>query len=338
VRKLAVVPLILVTIVGCTFILQESRSESGLTGIESGLVRGYFGEPISNLSEADLTAFNAGYDLFVKTWPASRLSARNADSCVSCHNIPMPGGSGTDQASLVQVQAEVPPKNRERVLQRLGLTSRNVHRGASVIRTRPLFGLGIIEASGQQRRQSLIGSFGQASTINDFVEVALANELGLSTSHYCARRSVELSYPNECLPEVSDQQVKELAAYIRFLAAPKFSSGKKVGESIFEEIGCASCHVRVVTVAEGDLNYYKQNSFDMFSDLKMHKIRGRWPIRTAPLWALNFFGPPYMHDACANSIEEAVLCHEDEGANSVKRYKQLNVKQQEQILDFVKGL
>jgi CxxC motif-containing protein (DUF1111 family) len=64
----------------------------------------------------------------------------------------------------------------------------------------------------------------------------------------------------------------------------------------------------------------------------------RAQLRTAPLWGLNSFGPPYMHDACAQSISEAIACHAGEASSAASRFAALSPKDREALIRFLSDL
>jgi CxxC motif-containing protein (DUF1111 family) len=64
----------------------------------------------------------------------------------------------------------------------------------------------------------------------------------------------------------------------------------------------------------------------------------RAPLRTAPLWGLKSFGQPYMHDACAQSIEEAITCHAGEASDSAARFTTLAPSDRHELVRFLSEL
>jgi CxxC motif-containing protein (DUF1111 family) len=137
------------------------------------------GEPLPNLSAGMLSTFNEGRRLFaVVETPATGLGpVFNERSCLGCHNVPGPGGSGADSKSFVTrfgrfglqesdrfgVQTPSSPFNallnlggptiqRRSVAEDLpdcGLSAEVVPPEANAVGPRqpsPLFGLGLIQA------------------------------------------------------------------------------------------------------------------------------------------------------------------------------------------------
>lgn len=330
-RAPAIVYIVLVVIIAFT----STRLSSSETGNE--YIKGYFGEPIGGLNAKELEQFQLGFQLFVRRWPISGTNPRNADSCVSCHNIPMPGGSGTDSMTFVTVDDSLPPQNPMRIVQRYGRKRLGDH-NYSVLRTRPLFGLGYIESAETGTNANLIGSFGLTKTIDEFVAIAFASELGLSSIGHCATLEKILSSSEGCGQDIDIDQISALSTFVRLLAAPKPPNENANGEAIFQGIGCYSCHQKTIATKPTGYRPLAAHTIIAFSDLKIHKVRGVWPLRTAPLWGLNSFGPPYMHDGCGKDLETAILCHSGEASSQVEAYLKLDESQKSTLLEYLKGL
>jgi len=61
-------------------------------------------------------------------------------------------------------------------------------------------------------------------------------------------------------------------------------------------------------------------------------------FRTAPLWGLNYTGPPYLHDGRASTIKEAIEAHDGEAKSSATQFKGLNLIDREALLHFLRSL
>jgi CxxC motif-containing protein (DUF1111 family) len=75
-----------------------------------------------------------------------------------------------------------------------------------------------------------------------------------------------------------------------------------------------------------------------YTDLKFHELGFERPVRTTPLWGLNSFGPPYMHDGSAISIEEAISTHRGEALHSADMFGKATAVQQGELIEYLKGL
>ncbi len=143
------------------------------------------------------------------------------------------------------------------------------------------------------------------------------------------------------------------------------------GSSVFDEIGCASCHqrtlrldyalydelpddpaalpVRFNLLSDGDLP--RGNSLvELFSDLKRHDLgeeladpheneQGipRSEFLTRPLWGLAETGP-FLHDGRATTFAQAIAFHGGEAADSRSAYQALDATSQGDLAVFLTSL
>lgn len=333
------------------------------------------GDPVSNLSESELRRYAAGFDLFVKVWsPEDGLGPFfNARSCAACHQVPMPGGSGTtDDTFVLQSQDVVDAASGSSVARFEWSAHQIVERHdlpetVSRRKSPPLFGLGLLEAipasqilanadpddvnrDGISGRvvalESGIGRFGwkaNRASVREFVAAAFLTEMGLTSNQVVDDKSKE---------DLTRRDVEEVASYLRFLGAPppgKSGAHSEIGEQAFMSVGCAKCHVpRFETISSvAALNgvtirpYTDLLVHDMgepLSELAFDTKVGRREFRTPPLWGLGSTGPPYLHDGRALSLADAILAHGGEAHASVVAFKQLQDEEQIELLRFVRSL
>ena len=106
------------------------------------------------------------------------------------------------------------------------------------------------------------------------------------------------------------------------------------GETLFNSIGCADCHVPTQTTgSHHPLAELRNQTIHSFTDLLLHDMgpgladnmgeegasAAEW--RTPPLWNIGFTagvsgGEAYLHDGRARTLEEAILWHGGEGEAS----------------------
>lgn len=327
-------------------ISHPAAREGGGPNVQKGDVvysSGYFGEPVDGLGAQHKAKFERGSQLFSRNWREAAAYARNAVSCVACHSVPMPGGSGMSTEALVQTQMEGAHTN---VIQRYGhQANRLPNRPVLLRRTPPLFGIGLLDNAANdqkklQKRKAVFGIYLERNDLTDMVASALANELGVSSKKYCARPVTQAKPPQTCLPLISDEELSDLVFFIRALAAPprKAKSFGRAGETIFRKITCAACHdttPRYTTRAYLDVAPLRVVAY---TDLRRHDIGQGVNVRTAPLWGISSVGPPYLHDASAASIDDAIMRHEGEAAQSKTAYIALSKNEKAQLLEFLKGL
>lgn len=310
-------------------LLVAATTRSGET--DAPTVERYFGEPIPDQSPALYQAFDRGFRLFVRNWPDAG-KARNADSCLSCHSVPMPAGSGMSLRALVPIDAAAPAGSREEFLQ----GEPAVHAGL-VRRTPALYGLGFVEHL--EGPLAKFGAHGRLDNLTDFVSIAFSNELGLSTPRHCARARGGTRYPRRCKPDIGEAELRDVVTYLRYLTPPKKPHGAR-GAALFETAGCSGCHLPSwITSSQAPSPFRKMRIYP-FSDFKLHDIgtSRRAGVRTAPLWGLNSFGPPYLHNAGAQSIAEAIDAHRNEAESARQRYESMRGDQREALLAYLKAL
>jgi CxxC motif-containing protein (DUF1111 family) len=218
--------------------------------------------PIEGTDEPTERLFFLGRNLFLNTHepPDGLGPAFNASGCVSCHHVPVAGGSGNIEnvvtliGRLTRGRFDDLPECGGPIFQAhtiSGLHMRTVPKGATRIARRippSLFGLGLVEEIPQSRiwaridpydkngdgirgRANVVngelGRFGakaQISSLFEFMFTAARAELGL-TSPYLMKE-----LPTECEgevtgdlvadPELAAEQVFNLMYFVKFLPPP----------------------------------------------------------------------------------------------------------------------
>ena len=357
----------------------EPRAE-----IES-LSSGYFGDPLPALTPALQREFENGFHLFIKVWAIHEgLGPRfNARSCAACHAVPMPGGSGTTAGTFVP-QSETAHAMGGHALAQFTVNSQGaiVRLGAvphlSTRKPPALFGLGLLEGVPIEVLQKLadpddldgdgvsgrlatlaggVGRFGWKAahpTVERFVAVALAVEIGLTNTGYRADEgSLSGMTSGHHAVEVSDEDVRALAQYIRLLTIPpRKTLGPlvSVGREVFHRLHCGRCHSETLRTGRSPVETLDQRTIHPFTDLLLHDMGPELAdgiregqatereFRTPPLWGMGSTGPPYLHDGRAHSIEEAILTHGGEGRAARTRYLALTTQEQHALFEFLRSL
>ncbi|MBI4420364.1 MAG: thiol oxidoreductase [Gemmatimonadetes bacterium] len=160
-------------------------------------------------------------------------------------------------------------------------------------------------------------------------------------------------------PEVPAATVRAVVAYLRMLAPPApgpATAERQQGGAVFTSIGCASCHVPVLTTGQSRIAALANRPVALYSDLLLHDMgpgladdrpdgsaSGReW--RTAPLWGTRLIrdflnGDAFLlHDGRTGTIEEAILLHGGEAQGARDRFAGLNAADRAALLDFVGSL
>jgi len=161
-------------------------------------------------------------------------------------------------------------------------------------------------------------------------------------------------------PEVSSSTVANVVFYLKTLRAPSRREADHpeviAGEEIFEEIGCAGCHVPTLDTGRSEIDVLDRVTFHPYTDLLLHDmgpelddgytegvaLSSEW--RTPPLWGVgiqeNFQGGRMflMHDGRAESFEEAIALHGGEGEASRDAFDALSAVDRARLLRFLRSL
>ena len=220
-----------------------------------------------------------------------------------------------------------------------------------------------------------LGRFGYKATMPSVSaqnQSAFNTDLGLSTPDFpaafgdCSEQQVECRQaPNGNSPhlenlEVDSQQVALVDSFIALSAPPAMRNLTQPwfveGKSIFDDIGCAACHIAKMTTANNSkFSVLNNRTFYPFTDMLLHDLgddlASEFPEasaeprewRTAPLWGLGLSHEisgriGFLHDGRAQSLEEAILWHGGEALSSKEKYTQLNAQQRLLLQRFLESL
>ena len=285
------------------YALTEIGPPTGSEETEDGR---YLGDPIRGLTPEQRRAFDEGFDLFIKNWTVKEgIGPKlNAHSCVTCHRIPTPGGSGTGPETFVLHSHNVIDAIGGSVFTQFevgetgNLLRLSPPRQITLRKTQSLFGLGLLESvpvsvllehsdpddrdcNGISGRLVKVGPEygrfgwkGNVPSIQMFVEDAFAVELGLGNlSHRDESKLSIRALENVAGVEINATQVGLVSEFVRYLGPPRHSSGKGVarGSEIFDKIDCATCHRRTLRTAPGAFPFGNQTLF-AFTDLLLHDM------------------------------------------------------------------
>lgn len=214
----------------------------------------------------------------------------------------------------------------------------------------------------------VVGRFGWKAEQPSVVQqcaAALLGDLGLTSSlfsseNHTAREEACRDAPNGGSPEVSDAILAALGLYARSLAVPARRELDRPqvlqGESLFDKLGCAHCHVPTLrTAPRPDLPELPPEDIHPYSDLLLHDLGeglsdhrptyaaegSEW--RTAPLWGLGLVNQVnghtlLMHDGRARGALEAVLWHGGEALAARSRFVALGPRDREALIAFLGSL
>lgn len=196
-----------------------------------------------------------------------------------------------------------------------------------------------------------IGRFGWKAhlpTLERFVAEAFRSEMGLTSpipseiASPTARGERGPCAEKSPGSEVERDDVRAVAAFLAALPAPQPRGSPAEGAAVFEQTGCAACHVPALTARGG-------RAVPLYSDLLLHDM-GRalddrvvqgsaagadW--RTTPLWGLGDRAR-FLHDGRARSIEAAILAHGGEAERAMRRFRALAAEPRRRLLAFLRSL
>ena len=226
----------------------------------------------------------------------------------------------------------------------------------------------VLEANSSAR----IGRFGwksQHASLESFSADAYVNEMGITSPLFPEENTSsgrDVSQHDQVAdPEDDGEDIVAFANFMRSTKAPSrgpVTSDVRAGESLFNQIGCAVCHVPSITTAPPG-TIINGGAFTVpaalgnkivhpYSDFLLHDIgtgdgipflpteefaSTANQIRTAPLWALRTRNR-LMHDGLTFTKQEAIQRHAEQAANVTRRYNALSGAQKSQLLAFLDSL
>jgi CxxC motif-containing protein (DUF1111 family) len=206
---------------------------------------------------------------------------------------------------------------------------------------------------------------GEATTVEEQSAGAFLGDMGITSwlqpNESCTEAQGACSEsPSGGMPEAEDHVLERVVLYSRALAVParRDAGGEEVlrGKAAFARLGCDACHVpRHETGTFPPLPELEGQVIWPYTDLLLHDMGpgladGR-PVgeadgqewRTPPLWGLGLVPDVnghsrYLHDGRARSLEEAILWHGGEGADSQAAYRAASRDERTALLRFLEDL
>jgi len=213
-----------------------------------------------------------------------------------------------------------------------------------------------------------VGRFGwkaQVATLLSFSGDATLNEMGITNSIVGTENAPngDANLLAQC-DLVADPEeplvdgilfVERITDFQRYLAPPPQTprSGMS-GETIFNSIGCASCHNAEYVSGTAPEAALSGITFRPYSDFLLHDMAGLgdgivqgdaldYEMKTPPLWGLRIRGE-FLHDGRVQvqtfqqGIDDAVAWHFGEGSTASFNYSQLTSTEQTQVGAFLASL
>ncbi|MFN7948314.1 MAG: di-heme oxidoredictase family protein [Blastocatellia bacterium] len=226
----------------------------------------------------------------------------------------------------------------------------------------------LLEAPGLKR----VGRFGwknQHASLLSFSADAYLNEIGI-TNRLLTEENTSLGRPVaefDKVPDIEDAD-NDIDVFTRFMRATKaplrdeaaaITLEARAGAQLFNQIGCAICHVPAITTAPPG-TVINGGTFTVppalggkvihpYSDFLLHDVgtgdgivqngdaATANKLRTPPLWGVRSRNR-LMHDGQSLSYEDAIRRHRGEAGFITARYNQLNPRQRAQIIRFLRTL
>ena len=225
----------------------------------------------------------------------------------------------------------------------------------------------VLESPGQSR----IGRFGwkdQHSSLLSFIGDAYLNEMGVTNR----LRPKDVTTVGKITPDPEDipdklglADIDHFAEFIRGTKAPprdavlSATAAAQEGQTLFENIGCATCHVSTIVTAPAG-TVINGGAFTVpealgnkvihpYSDFLLHDIETGDGIvqnppqdtanklRTVPLWGLRMH-PRHMHDLRSLTLENAIERHGGEAEHVRNRFRELSPTDKQALFTFLNSL
>lgn len=191
-----------------------------------------------------------------------------------------------------------------------------------------------------------------APTVKQQSAGAFHNDMGITTTLFPIENCTKAQKKCQEAPkardkiDVPDVRLNAIDFYLRNLKVPVTKLKSLEGEKLFNQVGCAQCHIPTLKTKDG-------NDVHAYSDFLLHDMGealsdGRSEFKataqewkTAPLWGINSFEkaikrkPDYLHDGRARTLEEAILWHGGEAQKTKENFMALEKKQREQLIKFI---
>lgn len=193
-----------------------------------------------------------------------------------------------------------------------------------------------------------VGRFGwkaQAPRVVDFLRDAMGNELGITTSDDGRGFAFPTDGDPVPDPELRQDELDDMLFFLLNLGPPlrggSADPAVAQGEALFDQVGCAKCHVPSMQGANGPVA--------LFSDLLLHDVMapdfrgmseegaGVGMYKTPPLWGLRDT-EPYLHDGRAETIADAIAAHEGEADAVRAAFDALTPAERNALLAFLGDL
>jgi CxxC motif-containing protein (DUF1111 family) len=220
----------------------------------------------------------------------------------------------------------------------------------------------IVDKATGVRRVGRFGWKAQIATLLTFSGDAYTNEMGITNdvfpeeprggvSEARMRECDRVKDPEDAVdPRTGKRAIDNFEAFMKFLAPPPrgpITDEVRVGEQVFTEVGCASCHVPALATGANPSAALNRKPLLLYADLLLHELgtgdgieQGAAEpdeIRTPALWGLRF-RRPLLHDGSAATTAEAIRRHGGEATGVIERYNRASEPMRRALLAFLDSL
>jgi CxxC motif-containing protein (DUF1111 family) len=220
----------------------------------------------------------------------------------------------------------------------------------------------IVDKASGQRRVGRFGWKAQIATLLTFSGDAYTNEMGITNdifpeeprggiSEARLRECDRLKDPEDSVdPRTGKRSIDNFEDFMKFLAPSlrgPITEEVRIGEQVFNEVGCASCHTPSLTTGANASAALNRKTLNLYSDLLLHELgtgdgieQGAAEpdeIRTPALWGLRL-RRPLLHDGSAATTSEAIRRHGGEATGVINRYNRATEQMRRALLAFLDSL
>lgn len=220
----------------------------------------------------------------------------------------------------------------------------------------------VVDVATGERRVGRFGWKSQHATLLAFSADAYRNEMGITNDLFPheAAYGVTADRMRACDPIPDPEDIRDpktrkrgidnFATFMQFLAPVArgpIDDQVRAGERVFSSIGCAACHVPVLSTGPSSNPLFNRQPVPLFSDLLLHDVGTgdsiRQPpgepneLRTPALWGLRY-RRPLLHDGSAATAPEAILRHREEAELARRGFERANDADRAALLAFLRSL
>ena len=202
------------------------------------------------------------------------------------------------------------------------------------------------------RQATVLGRFGHKATepsLRQQAAAAFANDIGLS---------------NKVFPEpdgtrdVNDDQLDQVVFFVSTIGVPAAvpqDAAARRGRGVFDDLGCAGCHVPTLTTGDHPIAELAHQTIHPYTDLLLHDVGDlltdarrdflaegvEW--RTPPLWGLGLVqlvtpAATFLHDGRARTLAEAILWHGGEAMAAREAFRLAAKQARDALIAFLQTL